>query len=147
MVMREYGSFSRWPQPSHVLALLLTLFYLQPVIGQTQPRDAGPNFRLTLNSQAVSQGDGWCTFSAEVRGDNGGVSNRCGGAPQRRTLSEAERELLRKLYLGARLFDGGHIGADYTASDLPFQMLIVRPVTGTTPPAVILVTTGNATFS
>jgi hypothetical protein len=145
--MRDYGSFSRWPQPIHVLALLLTISGLQPVIGQTRPRDAGPNFRLTLTSQAVGQDEGWCTFSVEVLNDSGGVSHRCGSAPQRRTLSKAECELLRELYLGAGLFDGGHIGADHSGTDFPFQMLIVRPVTGMTPPAVVLVITGNATFS
>ena len=145
MVMREYGILSRWPQPSHVLTLLLTFCCWQPVIGQTQARNGGPDFRLTLNSQAVSQGDGWCTFSVEVRGDGGDVSNRCGGL-QQRTLSEAERALLRELYLGARLFDGGHVGADDSAGDIPFHMLIVRNVTGTNS-AVALVITGNATFS
>ena len=146
MVLREFGFCSRWSQPSNVLALILTL-WLQPAaaIGQTQPRKAGPDFRLTLNSQPVGQIAGGCTFSAEVRGDTGGVSNRCGGL-QQRTLSEAERELLRELYLGARLFDGGHIGADYTAADFPFQTLIVRPATGSGP-AVVLVIMGNGSFS
>ena len=32
---------------------------------------------------------------------------------------------MRKLYEAAQLFEGGHVGADYSPSDLPFQILIV----------------------
>jgi hypothetical protein len=66
-------------------------------------------------------------------------------AARPRTQTAAEVVTLRKLYQGANLFDGGHIGADYSVSDLPFYILIVRSY----PPnrAVVLVLTGNPTFS
>jgi hypothetical protein len=50
------------------------------------------------------------------------------------------------LYEAARLFDGDHIGADQSASDLPFHTLMVR---SSSPDrrAVVLVVTGNPTFS
>lgn len=117
--------------------------------------------RLTLSSQTVWQGQyGWCSFSAEIVQGRGGISDRCGGAgpfgtalpgrggggERRRTLADSETATLRKLYKAAQLFEGGHIGADYSARDLPFPILIVRsssPDRG----AVVLVLTGNPTFA
>ena len=121
------------------------------------PRD---EVRLTLSSQTVWQGQyGWCSRSASIRQSSGGVSGRCGGAgpfgtaspgpgasPERsRTLTDAEVETLRNLYQEAKLFDGGHIGADFSGGDFPFYILIIRSY----PPnrAVVLVVTGNRTFS
>jgi hypothetical protein len=131
----------------------------------TLPRyvQSGPppdEVRLTLSSQTVWQGQyGWCSFTANIRQSSGAVSSRCGGAgpfgtaspgpgasaAPPRTLTDAEVATLRKLYQAAYLFDGGHIGADYSGSDLPFYILIVRSY----PPnrAVVLVATGNPTFS
>jgi hypothetical protein len=128
-----------------------------------QAEDSTPNVRLTLSRQTVWQGAyGWCTFSADTSGDKGGISFRCGGGgpfgtaspgsnahdTRRRSLTGSERATLRQLYQAARLFDGGHIGADFSASDAPFEMLIVRPTNGSkNKAAVVLVTLGNATFA
>jgi hypothetical protein len=150
--------------PQHGLAVLLTVFCCHPVLGQLmKAEDSGPNVRLTLSRQTVWQGAyGWCTFSAETFADSGGISYRCGGGGpfgtaspgsnagdiRQRPLSGSERATLRQLYQAARLFDGGHIGADFSASDLPFEMLIVRPTGGSkSRAAVVLVTWGNATFA
>jgi hypothetical protein len=101
------------------------------------PRD---EVRLTLSSQTVWQGQyGWCSRSASIRQSSGGVSGRCGGAgpfgtaspgpgasPERsRTLTDAEVATLRNLYQEAKLFDGGHIGADFSGGDFPFYILII----------------------
>jgi hypothetical protein len=117
--------------------------------------------RLTLSSQTIWQGEyGWCSFSAHLSQSSGAVSSRCGGAgpfgtaspgpgasaAPPRTLTDAEVATLRNLYQAANLFDGGgHVGEDYSGSDLPFYILIVR----SSPPnrAVVLVVTGNPTFS
>jgi hypothetical protein len=61
-------------------------------------------------------------------------------------LTDPETATLRKLYEAARLFDGGHIGADKSYSDLPFHILMVRLRSGDQR-AVVLVVTGNPTFS
>lgn len=112
--------------------------------------------RLTLSFQTVWGGDyNWCTTSAEIVHGRGGISYRCGGAGPfgtaspapgarvwRRTLDDSETATLHKLYEAAHLFEGGHIGADYSGSDLPFYILIVR-----SDQAVVLVATGNPTFS
>jgi hypothetical protein len=99
--------------------------------------------------------------SVQFVGDRGGVSYHCGaagalgpgGSPgyntkglRQRALSDAERDTLRQLYRGARLFDGGHVGGDYSVSDFPFLILIVRSLTGMMPPVVVLVLMGNPTF-
>ena len=144
--------------------LVLTVFCCQPVLGHAaQAEDPAPSVRLTLSRQTVWQGAyGWCTFSAETFGDGGGISLQCGGsgpfgtAPpgpggrdvRRRSLSASESANLRKLSQAALLFEGGHTGADLSASDLPFEMLIVRPAEASrSRAAVVLVTTGNATFA
>lgn len=144
--------------------LVLTAFCWQPVRGHTaQADDSAPGVRLTLSRQTVWQGaDGWCTFSAEASAARGGISFRCGGGGpfgpaspgsgggdlRRRALSAAESATLRKLSQAALLFEGGHTGADLSASDLPFEMLVVRPAEGSrSRAAVVLVTTGNATFA
>lgn len=132
-----------------------------PVYAQPQPSADGlQHLSLTFRSQTVWQGEyGWCTFSAGIDLGKGGVSFRCGGAGpfgtaspgpgagevRRRKLTDSETTTLRNLYEAARLFDDGHIGADYSASDFPFTILIVR----SSPPnsAVVLVLTGNPTFS
>jgi hypothetical protein len=129
--------------------------------GYTQVQSAADGVSLTLSSQTVWQGEhGWCAFSAEILQGKGGLSYRCGGAGafgtaspraggvgvRRRTLTESETPTQRKLYEAARLFDGGHIGADNSASDLPFLILIVRS-TSHDRRAVVLVVTGNPTFS
>ena len=146
------------------VAALLVAFGCLSVLGQTrQAAESAPSVRLTLSRQTVWQGAyGWCTFSAEASGDSGGISFRCGGGGpfgtaspgpgakdvRRRSLSGSERATLWKLYQAAKLFDGGHIGADFSASDLPFEMLVVRPNGGgKTQEAVVLVTTGNPTFT
>jgi hypothetical protein len=130
--------------------------YVQSVQSGPSPDEV----RLTLSSQTVWQGEyGWCSFTTEIVQRRGGVSSRCGGAGPfgnaspgpgasaagSRTLTDAEAATLRKLYQDANLFDGGHIGADYSGSDLPFYILIVRSY----PPnrAAVLVVTGNPTFS
>ena len=144
--------------------LVLTLFGWQPVLGRTaQAGDSAPDVRLTLSRQTVWQGAyGWCTFSAGTSGDRGGISFRCGGggpfgtaspgpgggAVRQRSLSASEVATLRKLSHAALLFEGGHTGADLSASDVPFEMLIVRPAQGSrSQAAVVLVTTGNPTFA
>lgn len=116
---------------------------------------------LTLSSQTVWQDQyGWCSFVAQIGEDKGGISSRCGGAGpfgtsspgpgarevRRRTLSDSETTTLRKLYEAAQLFEGGHIGADHSASDLPFFILIVR-TSSRGHRAVVVVVTGNPTFS
>jgi hypothetical protein len=116
--------------------------------------------RLTLSRQTVWQGEyGWCSFTAEIVQRRGAVSSRCGGAgpfgtaspgpgasaEHRRTLTDSETATLHKLYEEAHLFDGGHIGADHSGSDLPFHILIVRSSSPNR--AVVLVLTGNPTFS
>jgi hypothetical protein len=62
---------------------------------------------------------------------------------RQRALTAAEVQTLRRLCEAAGLFDGGHVGADLSASDIGFEMLIVR----TDRRAVVLVTFGNPTFS
>jgi hypothetical protein len=144
--------------------LALTVFCCQPVLGRTaHAEDPATDISLTLSSQTVWQGaDGWCTFAAETSGNRGGISFRCGGggpfgtgspgpggrAVRRRALSASERAILRKLSQAALLFEGGHTGADLSHADFPFEMLIVRPAGGSrSRAAVVLVTTGNATFA
>lgn len=141
-----------------VLMLAGSAFDTLPSYAQSGP--PADEVRLTLSSQTVWQGQyGWCSLSIGIRQSSGGVSSRCGGAGPfgtappgpggggevRRTLTGAEVVTLRKLYEAANLFDGGHIGADFSGSDLPFYILIVR----SSPPnrAVVLVLTGNPTFS
>jgi hypothetical protein len=129
--------------------------------GSSRGQSDANGVRLTLSSQTVWQGEyGWCAFSAQIREGQGGLSYRCGGAGpfgtsspgaddtavRQRTLTNSEVSTLRKLYEAARLFDGGHIGADLSASDLPFHILIVRS-TSHERRAVVLVPTGNPTFS
>jgi hypothetical protein len=147
----------------HLRALALLMFAgfaFDVAPGYTRVESVGDGVRLTLSSQTVWQGEyGWCTFSAEILQGRGGLSDRCGGAGpfgtaspgaggggvRRRTLTHSETTALRKLYEAARLFDGGHIGADRRASDLPFNILIVR--SSQDGRAVVLVVTGNSTFS
>jgi hypothetical protein len=129
--------------------------------GNAQLETAAESVRLTLSSQTVWQGEyGWCAFSADILQGRGGLSFRCGGAGpfgtaspgaaggsvRRRALTDSETRTLRRLYEAATLFDGGHIGADLSASDLPFLILIVRS-TSLDRRAVVLVVTGNPTFS
>jgi hypothetical protein len=136
------------------LAVLLVLWGGQS--GQSQPqRTPVETIQLTLTRQTPWQGlDGWCSFGIELVWNGGGVSWRCGVVDpvepasrpvriRRRELTAAERQTLRRLYEAARLFDGGHVGADLSASDPGFEMLIVR----TDRRAVALVTFGNATFA
>jgi len=48
---------------------------------QAQDERAADGLRLTLSSQTVWQGAyGWCSLSAEIELDRGGLSFRCGGA-------------------------------------------------------------------
>jgi hypothetical protein len=148
--------------PSRVLAVLMFAECALVVApGYTLVQSEADGVRLTLSSQTVWQGEyGWCAFSAEILQGRGGLSDRCGGAGpfgtaspgvgggdvRRQTLTDLETATLRKLYEAARLFDGGHIGADGSASDLPFHILIVRS-TSQDRRAVVLVVTGNPTFS
>jgi hypothetical protein len=147
---------------SHALGVLVLAGFACDVLpGYTQVQSVTDGVRLTLSSQTVWQGEnGWCAFSAEILQGRGGLSYRCGGAGpygtaspgdgggavRRRTLTDSEIATLSKLYEAARLFDGGHVGADHSAGDLPFHILIVR---STLPDrrAVVLVVTGNPTFS
>ena len=141
-----------------VLMLAGSAFATLPGYAESGP--PADEVRLTLSSQTVWQGGyGWCSFTADIVQRRGGVSSRCGGAgpfgtaspgpgasaERRRTLTDSETATLRKLYEEAHLFDGGHIGADHSGSDLPFHILIVL----SSPPnrAVVLVLTGNQTFS
>jgi hypothetical protein len=139
-----------------VWTLVLTAICCQTVSGQTTPEDPSEELSLTLSRQTGSQGKyRWCTLIAETGRDAGGMSEQCGGAgpfgtsspgpgaraPRRRALSDSERATLRKLYAAAKLFDGGHVGADFR-SDLPFEILMVRGSR-----AVVLVTMGNPTFA
>ena len=148
----------------HVLGLLMSALALGPLPGYAQaPQVAkeAEDVRLTLSSQTVWQREyGWCTLSAGIAHGQGGVSYRCGGAGpfgtaspgvgggtvRRRMLTDSETATLRKLYEEARLFDGGHIGKDYTGSDMPFYILTARSLTPQNQ-AVVLVTTGNPTFA
>jgi hypothetical protein len=147
---------------SRVLAVLMFAgFAFDVAPGYTLVQSEADGVRLTLSSQTVWQGEhGWCAFSAEIRQGRGGLSDRCGGAGpfgtaspgaggggvRQRRLTDSETTTLRKLYEAARLFDGGHIGADHSAGDLPFYVLIVRS-TSQDRRAVVLVITGNPTFS
>jgi hypothetical protein len=147
---------------SRALAVLMFAgFAFDVAPGYTFVQSAGDSVRLTLSSQTVWQGGyGWCAFSAEIVQGRGELSDRCGGAGpfgtaspgaggggvRRRTLTDSETTTLRKLYEAARLFEGGHIGADRSAGDLPFHILIVRS-TSQDGRAVVLVLTGNPTFS
>jgi hypothetical protein len=141
--------------------LLLAGFVFDALPAQTRVQSAADGVRLTLSSQTGWQGEhGWCAFSAEILQGRAGLSYRCGGAGpfgtalpgaggdgvRRRTLTDSETATLHKLYEAARLFDGGHIGSDNSASDLPFHILIVR-ATSPDRRAVVLVLTGNPTFS
>jgi hypothetical protein len=140
---------------------ILAGFVLDGSLGYAQAERAADGVLLTLSSQSVWQGTyGWCSFSAEIEHGRGGVSSRCGGAGpfgtappgpgggdvRRRTLTDSESATLRKLYETAQLFEGGHIGADYSGSDLPFHILIVR-TSSKDQRAAVLVLTGNPTFS
>ena len=134
--------------------------------GHAQVETAAERIRLTLSSQTPWQGEyGWCTLSADIlQGSRGGLSYRCGGAGpfgtaspgpagggvRQRTLTERETITLRRLYEAATLFEGGHIGADASASDLGFWVLIVRSTAldrQAVERAVVLVVSGNTTFS
>jgi len=133
--------------------------------GHAQLETAVEGVRLTLSSQSVWQGEySWCTLSADILQGRGGLSFRCGGAGpfgtaspgagggsvRRRTLTDSETITLRRLYEAATLFDGGHIGAVSSAGDLPYYILIVRSTSldrGAVERAVVLVVTGNPTFS
>ena len=147
----------------HSLALLMAAGCAYTVLsGYTQHTQTTANdVRLTLSSQTVWQGEeGWCAFAAEIFQGRGTLSNRCGnagpfgaaspgpgaGRGRRRALTDPETVTLRKLHESARLFDGGHIGADLSASDLPFHILMVRS-RSPDQRAVVLVVTGNPTFS
>jgi hypothetical protein len=147
---------------SHALAVLMVAGCVYAVLpGYTQVQTTADGVRLTLSSQTVWQGEhGWCAFAAEIFQGRGALSYRCGGAGpfgtaspgagggdvRRRALTDPETVTLRKLYEAGRLFDGDHIGADQSAGDLPFHILMVR---STSPDrrAVVLVVTGNPTFS
>jgi hypothetical protein len=141
-----------------VLMLAGSAFDGLPRYAQSGPQP--DEVHLTLSFQTVWGGEyGWCSFTANIRQSSGAVSSRCGGAgpfgtaspgpgasaARPRTLTDAEVARLRKLYQEANLFDGGHVGADLSGSDFPFYILIVKSY----PPnrAVVLVVTGNATFS
>jgi hypothetical protein len=136
------------------LAILLVLVGSQSAQSQPQ-RTPVETIRLTLTRQTPWQGmDGWCSFGVESRRNAAEMSWRCGVvdplepasrpvSTRQRALTAAEAQTLQQLYEAARLFDGGHVGADLSASDLGFEMLIVR----TDRRAVALVTLGNATFS
>jgi len=143
-------------QRCSVWAVLLIAIWGQPVSGQMKAQDSSEEVSLTLSRQTGSQGMyRWCTLIAATGGDTGRVSEQCGGAgpfgtsspgsgasaPRRRSLTDSERATLRELYTAARLFDGGHIGADFSG-DLPFEILMVRGKR-----AVVLVTMGNPTFA
>jgi hypothetical protein len=145
---------------AHALAGLMMVVCACVESGHTQNQTAD-DVRLTLSSQTVWQGEeGWCSFAAELFQGKGALSYRCGGAGpfgtaspgpgggsvRRRMLTDPETATLRKLYEAARLFDGGHIGADKSYSDLPFHILMVRLRSGDQR-AVVLVVTGNPTFS
>jgi hypothetical protein len=129
--------------------------------GYAQVERTAETVRLTLSSQTVWQGEhGWCSFAADIVQGRSELSNRCGGAgpfgtastrpvaasERRRALTDSETATLRKLYEAAQLFDGGHTGADFSESDLPFQILIARS-SAPNRRAVVLVLTGNPTFS
>lgn len=146
---------------SALTVLILTGAGFVVLPGNAQVETAAESVRLTLSSQNVWQGEyGWCSFSADIRQGRGGISFRCGGAGpfgtaspgaaaggvRRRALTDSETITLRRLYEAATLFDGGHVGADSSASDLPFHILIVRS-TSLDRRAVVLVITGNPTFS
>src|SRR5215216_2089935 len=121
-------------------AVLLIAICGQIVFGQTKTEDSSEELYLTLSRQTGSQGMyRWCTLIAATGRDTGRVSEQCGAAgpfgtsspgpgaiaPHTRSLPASERATLRKLYTAARLFDGGHVGADFR-SDLPFEILMVR---------------------
>lgn len=146
------------PVLTRALIVALVVACSQSLRTQSKTIDATERISLTLSSQAVSQGRyGWCTFMAEVDQDRGGVSHRCGGAgpfgtappgpaggtARQRALTAAERITLRQMYEAAKLLEGGHVGADLSHADLPFEILIVR----SSESAVVLVTTGNPSFS
>jgi hypothetical protein len=147
---------------SHALAVLMVAGCACSVLsGYTQTQTTAANVRLTLSSQTVWQGeDAWCAFAAEIFQGKGALSYRCGGAgpfgtawtrsgggsQRRRALTDTETVTLRKLHEAAHLFDGDHIGADQSASDLPFHILMVRS-TSPNRRDVVLVVTGNPTFS
>jgi len=150
----------RWPRHCALVLLLLTLA-LDASSANAGSQGARAGVRLTLSSQTVWQGaTGWCALSVDLTPSAGGISDRCGGAGvfgtlppgpggggvRQRLLTNAERVSLRTLYEEARLFDGGHIGADHSGSDLPFIILMVRPLGGDNR-AVVVVVTGNPTFS
>ena len=132
-----------------------------PAYAQTRQVQKAEDVRLTLSSQTAWQGEFfWCTLSAEIAHGQGGIAYRCGGAGpfgtaspgvgasavRRRVLTDSETATLRKLYDEARLFDGGHVGKDYSGSDWPFYILMARSMTPQNQ-AVVLVTTGNPTFA
>jgi hypothetical protein len=140
---------------------MLAAFAFDRSPGYTQVERAADGVRPMLSSQTVWQGEhGWCSFSADIVQGRSELSDRCGGAGpfgtaspgpgaeggRRRTLTDSETATLRKLYEAAQLFEGGYIGADYSPSDLPFQILIVRS-SSRNRRAVVMVLTGNPTFS
>lgn len=159
---REDEGVDRCPWPRHcALVPLLFTVALHGGSAHAARQPARDGVRLTLSSQTVWQGaTGWCALSVDLTPSAGGISDRCGaagvfgasppgpagGGVRERLLTIAERTSLRTLYEEARLFDGGHIGADQSASDLPFIILMVRPLGGDSR-AVVVVVTGNPTFS
>jgi hypothetical protein len=141
--------------------LMLAAFAFQVLPASAQDERAVDGVRLTLSSQTVWQNENhWCSLSAEIARGRGGLSFRCGsagpfgtappgpgaGRERRRTLTESETRTLFKLYEAAQLFEGGHVGADYSGSDLGLFILIVRS-SAADRRAVALVLTGNPTFS
>jgi hypothetical protein len=115
---------------------------------------AAESLTITLTRQYLP--GALCRLDVSVRRDTGVATSRCGISPdavgatdrrstpaeRRQELSSADVATLRRLIADARLFDGGHVGADLRSGDLLFELLIVRGSQ-----AVALVTTGNPTFA
>jgi hypothetical protein len=130
---------------SAVLSAIAIVLSAPPTEGQRKEPD---NVRLTLvTHSAWNRPDRWCAFSVETSNGGGDMWRSCGVAgPPPRPLTKTESATVRRLYALAHLFEGGHIGADLTASDVPFFMLTVRSRPGSGP-AVALIISGNATFN
>lgn len=130
---------------SVVLLATTIVFTAPPTEGQRKDPD---NVRLTLvTHSAWNRPDRWCAFSVETSNVGGDMWRSCVvTGPPPRPLTKTESATLRRVYASAQLFEGSHVGADLTGSDMPFYMLTVRSRPGSGP-AVALIISGNETFN
>jgi hypothetical protein len=140
------------------IAAILSLLTLTLTAASTtiqSPRSTQPRVVSVMLSRHYGFPSGLCRLAISAWEGDGSISLRCGLSPdtigaahdgrppeRSRQLTGKESAELRRLCSSARLFDGGYIGADLTASDSVFEIL--KFTDGRT---AVLVTSGNPTFA